>query len=124
VFGRSILLLAALPAQSIGGNPLGPRFSGLVFGVALGLTVATYCRLHRQLDAKARLKVEPVTPPPSARATAVAQKPPTQPPVQPPRPAPFASAAARGALKDATGSEPYDADRTRDLRQRGMPASA
>ncbi|BDC39346.1 O-antigen ligase family protein [Paraburkholderia terrae] len=124
VFGRSILLLAALPAQSIGGNPLGPRFSGLVFGVALGLTVATYCRLHRQLDAKARLRVEPVTPPPSARATAVAQKPPTQPPVQPPRPAPFASAAARGSLKDATGSEPYDADRTRDLRQRGMPASA
>jgi hypothetical protein len=45
VMGRSLLLLAALPATSIGGNPLGPRYSGLVFGVALGLLVATYTRL-------------------------------------------------------------------------------
>jgi hypothetical protein len=45
VMGRSLLLLAALPATSIGGNPLGPRFSGLLFGVALGLLVATYTRL-------------------------------------------------------------------------------
>ena len=29
-------MVAALPATSIGGNPLGPRFAGLVFGVALG----------------------------------------------------------------------------------------
>lgn len=49
VLGRAILLLAALPATSIGGNPLGPRFSGLVFGVALGLVVATYARIAQTL---------------------------------------------------------------------------
>ena len=47
VLGRSLLVLAALPATSIGGNPLGPRFSGLVYGVALGLLVATQLRLER-----------------------------------------------------------------------------
>lgn len=46
----SILLLAALPATSIGGNPLGPRFSGLVYGIALGLVVALYSQLHYRLD--------------------------------------------------------------------------
>ncbi|ACC71636.1 hypothetical protein PPMP20_11685 [Paraburkholderia phymatum] len=122
VFGRSILLLAALPATSIGGNPLGPRFSGLVFGVALGLAVATYCRLHRQLDSKARSRVEPVAP--QSAAVAVARHRPTPPPTQPPRPAPFAAASSRGTLRDASGSDSYDADRARDLRQRGMPASA
>jgi MFS family permease len=45
VMGRAILLLAALPATSIGGNPLGPRFSGLIFGLALGLLVAAHARL-------------------------------------------------------------------------------
>ncbi|MGA7817260.1 hypothetical protein, partial [Caballeronia sp.] len=45
VMGRALLLLAGLPATSIGGNPLGPRYSGLVFGVALGLLVATYTRI-------------------------------------------------------------------------------
>jgi hypothetical protein len=53
VLGRSILLLAALPATSIGGNPLGPRFSGLVFGVALGLLVATYARIAQTMRARA-----------------------------------------------------------------------
>ncbi|MFC4524558.1 hypothetical protein [Cupriavidus pinatubonensis] len=47
VLGRALLVLAALPATSIGGNPLGPRFSGLVYGVALGLLVATQVRLER-----------------------------------------------------------------------------
>lgn len=46
--GRSILLLAALPATSIGGNPLGPRFSAVVFGVALGLAVGIYTQLLRR----------------------------------------------------------------------------
>ncbi|MDE1183025.1 MAG: hypothetical protein PW947_21585 [Paraburkholderia sp.] len=54
VLGRSILLLAALPAVSIGGNPLGPRFSGLMFGIGLGLTVATYTRLQRELGGRRR----------------------------------------------------------------------
>lgn len=54
VLGRAIMLFAALPATSIGGNPLGPRFSGLVFGVALGLMVATYTRLQRALPEKTR----------------------------------------------------------------------
>ncbi|WP_206171176.1 hypothetical protein [Trinickia terrae] len=47
VLGRAILVTAALPATSIGGNPLGPRFSGLVFGVSLGLMVAMYVQLKR-----------------------------------------------------------------------------
>ncbi|WP_454732772.1 MULTISPECIES: hypothetical protein [Cupriavidus] len=47
VLGRALLVLASLPAASIGGNPLGPRFSGLLYGVALGLLVATHARLLR-----------------------------------------------------------------------------
>ncbi|MGV2293639.1 hypothetical protein AAHK20_33380 [Trinickia sp. YCB016] len=47
VLGRAILVTAALPATSIGGNPLGPRFSGLVFGVSLGLMIAMYVQLKR-----------------------------------------------------------------------------
>ena len=54
VLGRAIMLFAALPATSIGGNPLGPRFSGLIFGVALGLMIATYARLQRALPARAK----------------------------------------------------------------------
>lgn len=45
VLGRALLVLAALPATSIGGNPLGNRHSGLVFGIALGLLVATCARI-------------------------------------------------------------------------------
>ncbi|RDJ98639.1 hypothetical protein [Paraburkholderia lacunae] len=52
VLGRAIMLFAALPATSIGGNPLGPRFSGLVFGIALGLMIATHARLQRALPAR------------------------------------------------------------------------
>lgn len=51
VLGRAILLTAALPAASIGGNPLGPRFSGLVFGVSLGLMVAMHSQLARRAGA-------------------------------------------------------------------------
>ncbi|MEX3955025.1 hypothetical protein [Trinickia sp. EG282A] len=47
VLGRAILLTAALPAVSIGGNPLGPRFSGLIFGLSLGLMVAMHVQLRR-----------------------------------------------------------------------------
>jgi hypothetical protein len=74
VMGRALLLLAALPATSIGGNPLGPRYSGLVFGVALGLLVATYTRLSyamrlrtAHLAAKQRMpkKRRPGTPAPT-----------------------------------------------------------
>ncbi|MEA3119452.1 MAG: hypothetical protein QOI13_2722 [Paraburkholderia sp.] len=53
VLGRAILLMAALPATSIGGNPLGPRFSGLVFGLSLGLMVAMHIQL-RQLGTRVR----------------------------------------------------------------------
>ncbi|QGZ60665.1 hypothetical protein [Paraburkholderia acidisoli] len=56
----SILLLAALPATSIGGNPLGPRFSGLVYGIALGLLVSLYSQLHYRLDVvRARHRARP-----------------------------------------------------------------
>jgi O-antigen ligase len=54
VLGRAIMLFAGLPAMSIGGNPLGPRFSGLIFGVALGLMIATHARLQRALPARVR----------------------------------------------------------------------
>lgn len=46
----AILMLAALPGASIGGNPLGTRFSGLVYGIALGLIVALYSQLHHRID--------------------------------------------------------------------------
>jgi hypothetical protein len=62
VLGRAIMLFAALPATSIGGNPLGPRFSGLVFGVALGLMVATYARLQRALPARTKRAPRPRPP--------------------------------------------------------------
>ncbi|AXE91444.1 hypothetical protein ACOCG7_33685 [Paraburkholderia sp. DD10] len=54
VLGRAIMLFAALPATSIGGNPLGPRFSGLIFGIGLGLMIATHARLQRALPARAK----------------------------------------------------------------------
>lgn len=54
VLGRAILLTAALPAASIGGNPLGPRFSGLVFGVGLGLMVAMHAQLTQWAQRRAQ----------------------------------------------------------------------
>ncbi|MEI6000186.1 hypothetical protein H3V53_24155 [Paraburkholderia bengalensis] len=70
VMGRAILMVAALPATSIGGNPLGQRFAGLVFGVALGLMVSVYAQLQRahpaprprrtmSMNAAAYTKLEP-----------------------------------------------------------------
>lgn len=56
VMGRALLLLAGLPATSIGGNPLGPRHSGLVFGIALGLLVATYTRISTAMKVRAELR--------------------------------------------------------------------
>ncbi|MEM5312193.1 hypothetical protein [Paraburkholderia sp. JHI869] len=46
----ALLVLAALPGASIGGNPLGTRFSGLVYGLALGLIVSLYSQLHYRID--------------------------------------------------------------------------
>jgi hypothetical protein len=57
VLGRAILLTAALPAASIGGNPLGPRFSGLIFGVGLGLMVAMHAQLTQGAQRRARSSV-------------------------------------------------------------------
>ncbi|SAK69829.1 hypothetical protein [Caballeronia ptereochthonis] len=53
VLGRALLVVAALPATSIGGNPLGNRFSGVVFGVALGLLVASYARIAHAMRMRA-----------------------------------------------------------------------
>ncbi|SAL73270.1 hypothetical protein [Caballeronia telluris] len=53
VLGRALLVLASLPATSVGGNPLGNRFSGLVFGVALGLLVASYGRIAHAMRLRA-----------------------------------------------------------------------
>jgi hypothetical protein len=61
VLGRAILLTAALPATSIGGNPLGPRFSGLIFGLSLGLMVAMHVQLRRL---GVRMRPAPIPPQP------------------------------------------------------------
>ncbi len=53
VLGRALLVVASLPATSVGGNPLGNRFSGVVFGVALGLLVAAYARIAHALRRRA-----------------------------------------------------------------------
>jgi hypothetical protein len=80
VMGRSLLLLAGLPATSIGGNPLGPRYSGLVFGVALGLLVATYTRLSYAMQVREAQRLaqqgmpkkrRPGMPPPSGAPVAM-----------------------------------------------------
>jgi hypothetical protein len=80
VMGRSLLLLAGLPATSIGGNPLGPRYSGLVFGVALGLLVATYTRLSYAMQVREARRLaqqgmpkkrRPGMPPPSGAPVAM-----------------------------------------------------
>ncbi|MDR5855161.1 hypothetical protein P9239_08055 [Caballeronia sp. LZ062] len=53
VLGRALLVVAALPATSVGGNPLGNRFSGIVFGVALGLLVAAFARIAHAMRTQA-----------------------------------------------------------------------
>jgi hypothetical protein len=42
--GRYLLVSAGMIVTTVGGNPLGPRFSGLVYGIALGLLVAAYSK--------------------------------------------------------------------------------
>jgi hypothetical protein len=68
VMGRAILLLAGLPAVTIGGNPLGPRFSGLVFGVALGLVVAMHSRFSQSMRGRAPQAASPPQPTDAARS--------------------------------------------------------
>jgi hypothetical protein len=53
-FGRAVMMLAALPATSVGGNPLGARFSGLMYGLALGFSVALYMRLRYRFEVEAK----------------------------------------------------------------------
>jgi hypothetical protein len=53
VLGRSLLIVASLPATSVGGNPLGNRFSGVIFGLALGLLVAAFARIAHQMRTRA-----------------------------------------------------------------------
>jgi hypothetical protein len=71
VLGRAILLTAALPAASVGGNPLGPRFSGLVFGVALGLMVAMHAQLSRRAAESNAPELARCTPTPAPKLEAL-----------------------------------------------------
>ncbi|SAL78451.1 hypothetical protein AWB74_05351 [Caballeronia arvi] len=74
--GRALLMLAALPATSIGGNPLSNGFAAVVFGVALGVAVASYARIANAMQMRAAVAAgkqpQPVYPyygvPPDLRA--------------------------------------------------------
>jgi hypothetical protein len=44
---RSTLMLVAAIGQTIGGNPLGPRYSGLLLGIAFGMLAASYRHLYK-----------------------------------------------------------------------------
>ncbi|MEK6293507.1 MAG: hypothetical protein V4793_19385, partial [Paraburkholderia tropica] len=84
-FSMAILMLAALPGASIGGNPLGPRFSGLMYGVALGLVVALYSQLHYRIDVqRRRAQADPYSHPPQRPRRHER----TEPAFRPPAPAP------------------------------------
>ncbi|AQG99435.1 hypothetical protein A9R05_11820 [Burkholderia sp. KK1] len=54
--GRALLMLAALPATSLGGNPLGNGFAAAVFGVALGMSVASYGRIAYAMQTRAAVE--------------------------------------------------------------------
>lgn len=43
--GRYLMVTAGMIASTIGGNPLGPRYSGLIYGLAFGLMITAYCQL-------------------------------------------------------------------------------
>ncbi|WP_133300362.1 hypothetical protein [Paraburkholderia lacunae] len=42
--GSYLMVVAGMIATTVGGNPLGPRFSGLIYGLALGLLVAGHSK--------------------------------------------------------------------------------
>lgn len=48
-FTRGTLMTIAFLAYTIGGNPFGPRYSALLFGVSVGIMVTAYGLLNRQL---------------------------------------------------------------------------
>lgn len=53
--GRYLMVTAGMIAETIGGNPLGPRYNGIIYGLAFGLMIAAYCQLS------GRKTVSPVT---------------------------------------------------------------
>lgn len=44
--GKFAMVLAGMVGTTVGGNPLGPRFGGLIYGVAFGLLIAAHSRLR------------------------------------------------------------------------------
>lgn len=112
VLGRAIMLFAALPATSIGGNPLGPRFSGLVFGIALGLMIATHSRLQRALPARVRRPRRP----PHWRPGVMPDLPGRIQPGMGRADLPAALGASRGANGARDSRDSHDARDTRDTR--------
>ncbi|MCX4149419.1 MULTISPECIES: hypothetical protein [Paraburkholderia] len=42
--GRHLIMLVGFILTTIGGNPMGQRFSGLAYGLSMGLMVADHCR--------------------------------------------------------------------------------
>lgn len=43
--GRYLMVTAGMLATTIGGNPLGPRYSGIIYGLAFGLMIAAFSQL-------------------------------------------------------------------------------
>ncbi len=43
--GKYLMITSGMVVTTIGGNPLGPRYSGLIYGIALGVLIAAYSRL-------------------------------------------------------------------------------
>ncbi|MCR4469386.1 O-antigen ligase [Burkholderia sp. SCN-KJ] len=44
--GRYLMVIVGMIVSTIGGNPLGPRYGGLIYGLAFGLMLASYSRLY------------------------------------------------------------------------------
>jgi hypothetical protein len=42
------MVTAGMIAET-GGNPLGPRYNGIIYGIAFGIMVSAYCQLSKNV---------------------------------------------------------------------------